>query len=317
MQLGSKLAKEPSLSDKFESIETLDAGSARSLWTDTRPVPEDELQRLWWECWTWTDKVTELERVALSLELQVSSRRLFFPEVDVIPVYASTQEIENLVFGSGAVEQLRNASDSPSFFTVTVRRDQNPWVDDLRARVTGPLEDGPAVCLLDSGVAQAHPLISVALSEADCLTVNPAWGTADDTAGHGTKMAGTILYDDLTYPLADQRTIELPFKLESVKFLPPDGFETTDPQNYGSITQAAVSTVEIHAPDRERVFCMAVTNKDVSGERPTSWSAALDQAASGAMVGDRDDINTIGPRRLSSFPGATFQIRPSRTKSPT
>jgi integrase len=32
---------------------------------------------------------------------------------------------------------------------------------------------------------------------------------------------------------------------------------------------------------------MAVTNKDMSGERPTSWSAALDQAASGAMVGEQ------------------------------
>ena len=51
---------------------------------------------------------------------------------------------------------------------------------------------------------------------------------------------------------------------------------------------------------------MAVTNKDVSGERPTSWSAALDQAASGAMVGDRDDINTIGPRRLFFVSGGNI-----------
>jgi hypothetical protein len=198
---------------------------------------------------------------------------------------------------SGAVEQLRYASDSPTFFTTTVRREQDRWVEDLRARIVGPQEDGPSVCLLDGGVAQAHPLLSVALAETDCLTVDPTWGTADhEPGGHGTSMAGTILYSDLTYPLADQSTLELPFKLESVKFLPPPGFEPTDPTNYGSITQAAVSTVEIHAPERSRVFCMAVTNKDVSGERPTSWSAALDQAASGVLCLRRKCTRYFRPR---------------------
>ncbi|MEO8735494.1 MAG: S8 family peptidase [Edaphobacter sp.] len=290
--------KLPSLLDRFETIATIEAASARSLWTDMRSIVGDKTHPIWWECWTWEDKVTELERAVATMHLQISTRRLIFPEVHVVPVYANIQEIENLLFRTGAIEQLRYANDSPSFFTHTIRRKQNPWVDDLRARVTAPRAGSPAVCLLDSGVAQGHPLLSIALSETDCLSVNPAWGTADDTAGHGTKMAGTILYEDLTYSLADQRTIELPFKLESVKFLPPEGFEPTDPENYGSITQAAVSTIEIHAPERDRVFCMAVTNMDVSGERPSSWSAALDQAASGAMVGDREDENTIGPRRL-------------------
>ena len=51
---------------------------------------------------------------------------------------------------------------------------------------------------------------------------------------------------------------------------------------------------------------MAVTNFDVSGERPTSWSAALDQTASGAMVGDREDVNTLGPRRLFFVSGGNI-----------
>jgi hypothetical protein len=290
-------AKATALSERFESLESVIPGSARSLWTDTRSLPEDPAPMFWWECWTWADRISDLEQTARRLDLQVSSRRLLFPEVHVVPVHGTTEQIETLVFGSGAVEQLRSATDSPSFFAVTVRREQAPWVEDLRSRIIGPRENAPAVCLLDSGVAQAHPLISVALSENDCLTVNPEWGSAD-TLGHRTKMAGTVLYDDLTYALADQRTLELPFRLESVKFLPPPGFVATDPESYGSITQAAISTAEIHAPERERVFCMAVTNKDVSGERPTSWSAALDQAASGAMVGDREDHTKIGPHRL-------------------
>ena len=45
-----------------------------------------------------------------------------------------------------------------------------------------------------------------------------------------------------------------------------------------------------------RVFCMAVTNKDLSGDRPTSWSAAMDQAAAGIMSGEADQPDA--PKRL-------------------
>jgi len=299
--------KRASLADRFDDVAGIQEGTLKSLWADSRDFPEDSNQQLWWECWTWRDAVSELEREATRFELHVSERRLIFPEVEIVPIFASAAQVEPLVYSSGAIEQLRFASDSPSFFTTTVRREQNVWVDDLRARIRGPEEPCPAVCLLDGGVAQSHPLISTALDNADCLTVNPQWGTADhEPGGHGTNMAGAILYGDLTYPLADRRVVELDFKLESVKFLPPPGFIPTDPENYGSITQSAVSTIEIHAPDRSRVFCMAVTNKDVSGERPTSWSAALDQAASGAMVGDREEENAIGPRRLFFVSGGNI-----------
>ncbi|WP_433964629.1 S8 family serine peptidase [Tunturiibacter gelidiferens] len=88
-----------------------------------------------------------------------------------------------------------------------------------------PKAEAPAVCLLDNGVARAHPLLSLGISENDCLSVDPAWGVDDhDPFGHGTSMAGTILYSDLTYPLADQRQVQLDFVLESMKFIPPPGF---------------------------------------------------------------------------------------------
>lgn len=299
--------KTASLSGRFGTVQSLIEGRLTSLWTDTRPFPQEPMAEHWWECWTWRDLGSRLRRAAAALELRVSDRHLTFPEIEVILVHSNVSQLEDLVYLSGAVEQVRFATDSPTFFTTTVRREQQAWTDDLRQRITGPAETAPAVCLLDTGVTQAHPLLNIALSEEDCLTVNPAWGTTDDDrVGHGTNMAGTVLYSDLTYPLADKRQVDLDFKLESVKFIPPPGFQPTDPENYGSITQAAVSTVEVHAPERSRVFCMAVTNGDVSGERPTSWSAALDQVASGAMIADRDDENRLGPRRLFFVSGGNI-----------
>jgi hypothetical protein len=102
-------------------------------------------------------------------------------------------------------------------------------------------------------------------------------------------MAGMALHGDLTAALADTSERRLTHRLESVKFLPPDGFDDSEPQSYGILTQAAVALPEIEAPERPRIYCMAVTNDNVSGATASGWSAALDQAAVGRMIADGDD----------------------------
>jgi hypothetical protein len=127
-------------------------------------------------------------------------------------------------------------------------------------------------------------LIEPALAGGDQHSVNRDWGV-DDNDGHGTGMVGLALHGDLTAPLSDQENRVLKHRVESVKILPPAGFPPTEPRSYGPITQAAVALPEIAVPDRSRVFCLAITNEDVSGARPTAWSAAIDQACAGEMPG--------------------------------
>lgn len=277
---------EPKHQDKFGHVDQIRPGSLQSMWTDMRPLPAED-ESIWWECWCWADRVSELVAVARRNELLVSDRRLRFPEYEVVPVFGDRAQISALVHRSGAIEELRRASDTPSFFMVTVRRDQQGWVEDLTQRLVPPPAEAPHVCLLDNGVANAHPLIAPSLRPADCFSVDQRWGVDDhDPHGHGTNMAGCALYGDLTEPLADRGQIVLRKKLESVKFLPPPGFNPTDPLAYGAITQQAIRVPETANPNRARVYCMAVTNDDVSGERPSSWSAAIDQACAGTMAAD-------------------------------
>ena len=50
---------------------------------------------------------------------------------------------------------------------------------------------------------------------------------------------------------------------------------------------------ETERPGRSRVFCLAVTNEDRSGIRPTTWSSTIDQEAAGVT-----EIGERAPRRL-------------------
>ncbi|WP_312224635.1 S8 family peptidase [Stutzerimonas nitrititolerans] len=286
----------PKLENRLSPVENFSAGSIKTLWTDSRPFPQPT-EALWWECWCLAARVENFVRLAQRLQLRVSEARLSFPDIEVVPVYANAGEIQKLIQNSDAVEELRKASDNPCFFTRTARHEQAAWVEGLIERIRPPASTSPAICILDHGVNQQHPLLSLALAIEDCQSVHPEWG-GHDHDGHGTNMAGSALYGDLTYSLADQRSISLATRLESVKFLPPPGWERNDPANYGVITQSAVSIAETRNNERQRVYCMAVSNTDVSGERPTSWSSAIDQICSGSMVGDEDEDSTETPKRL-------------------
>jgi hypothetical protein len=221
-------------------------------------------------------------------------------------VLATRATIELMLFATGAIAELRRASDTPIFFTEDVAGEQQEWVDRLAERIVWPGTDVPAVCMFDTGGNRSHALIEPALSPEDLHTLDQDWGVNDhDPSGHGTSMAGMILHGDLTAMLSDRSEPRLAHRLESVKVLPPDAFDPNEPQSYGVLTQAAVALPELQAPQRRRVYCMAVTNEDVSGATASAWSAAIDQAAVGRMIADddgadesEDDEEAERPKRL-------------------
>lgn len=291
-------AGNPPNKTKIEAIDTFRAARLETLWTDDpEALPADPQHVMWWALWCWADAENKVEDVCARLNIRAANkdRRLYFPEVIVVPVLASRAVIELMLFATGLIAELRRATDNPVFFTDEVRGEQYEWTDDLARRIVWPPSDAPAVCIFDTGVNRAHALLEPALAASDLHTINADWGVDDhDADGHGTSMAGMVLHGDLTAMLGDQSERRLTHRLESVKLLPPDGFDPNDPQSYGVLTQSAIALPEIAMPDRARVYCMAITNLDVSGATPSSWSAAVDQAASGTMIGDEADA----PRRL-------------------
>lgn len=283
---------------KVEAIEAFRAARLETFWTDhPAALPTDPHQEMWWAVWCHPENEEKVDDICLRLGVRSANRdkRLYFPEVTVVPILTTRATIELMLFATNAIAELRRATDNPAFFIDDVRGEQQAWSNDLAERTIWPANDAPAVCLFDTGVNRGHPLLEPAIATTDMHALDNDWNTDDhDDGGHGTRMAGMALHGDLTAALADQSERTLRHRLESVKFLPPDGFDRSEPRSYGPLTQAAVALPEIESPDRPRVFCMAVTNQDVSGSIPSAWSAALDQAAAGTMIGDETDA----PRRL-------------------
>ena len=299
--------KKPPNEARVSEIQHIRQATFKTFWRDDPDaIPDDPDGKMWWALWCFNDRASQVIETARRIGCRVaeSDTYLHFPDTLVVPVYGRKVAIEILLFGTLGIAELRRASDSPTFFMEEAQGDEREWIDDLAERVTWPHYDTPTVCVLDTGVNRAHPLLEPAVGKGVIDAVNRAWGP-DDHHGHGTGLTGISLHGDLTAALGDQGRRSLKHRAESVKILPPKGFDPNRPNSYGPITQAAISLAEINNPDAPfRVYCLAVTNRDRTGAEATTWSAAIDQCAVGAMIGDEVDD---APKRLFVISAGNIQ----------
>ncbi|SEK00161.1 Subtilase family protein [Sphingobium sp. AP50] len=283
----------PAHESRFAAIERLFASRLTSLWVDRRPLPASDVLT-WWECWCWPDRVDHLVAKAEATGATVAQGRLSFAEREVLFLFTDRAMMARIAASCDAVAELRLGRDDASFFTSGEGRDdQNDWIASVAERLDHAEDaDAVAVCMLDTGVNRAHPLLAPVFATDDLHSVKPAWGV-DDHHGHGSEMAGLALFGDLTAILPSTDAITIPFVGESVKLLAPHGFEATEPGSYGLVTRQAIYRAELSRATRERIFCMAVTQRDVYGPRATSWSASLDVLAFGG-----EELDDLRPRLI-------------------
>lgn len=274
--------------DRFEALEEVRAIDTTALFTGDVDFAAPAV--VWWELWV-RQPVALADRVAVAAQnanIDVHSDRLLFPDTTVIFLHAAAGSVAAFAARiPGAVMEIRRATGTIEIFLDGGGGlDQQDWVGELAARVGVPPEKAPVVCTLDTGVAAAHPLIAPGLRGA--WAYDAAWGADDNhpNGGHGTPLAGLVLYGDLEPLMNGAQPVQLTHGVESMKLLPPQGFPPTKPPSYGVVTQGAVSTVEIQQSDVLRSFCLAISTTDFPPSRPSTWSGALDQIAAGAMPGE-------------------------------
>jgi hypothetical protein len=266
-------------------IDNVTLAALRSVYTDDPALFPAAGEAVWWEAWLRQGHVGSFDAVARRLEVPVQHHRLVFPDREVRLVYADIMTIGRLFLNSDSMAEIRRSKDTPSLFVCWSNVEQAAWAADVANRLVVAEEPEVAICILDTGVTQAHPLLAPALDQDDVHAYDPTW-SGGDAHGHGTNMAGTALYGDLMPLLEANGPVSLTHCLESVKVLPDNG--ENEPKLYGAITAESIARAEISAPNRRRAVCLAVTSDiGTSLGHPSSWSAAIDQLCFGEETTSR------------------------------
>jgi len=205
-----------------------------SFWQDAKNlIPADDPE--WCEVWLSSDQDEVVQRFETLLsQQQVNSKAgvIRFPERAVKIIHASRSQLETITRLSDDIAEYRRAKETAAFWLDQNNKEQAEWVETIIERLEVDRDSDVAVCILDTGVNNGHPLIEPVLNMRDCQTVYPEWGShAHDK--HGTLMAGVCAYGNLQEILTHDELIRLKHCLESVKILPPTGTGTTEPELWG------------------------------------------------------------------------------------
>ncbi len=263
-----------------ESIDSVTQVSPRTLWSDDTSAFPGNLP-IWCEIWIDTT-LSDAGRVnddfaecCKNNNIEYSEKYIVFPEHIVVLAKVNAKQLGCLFNDIGCLSEIRRLAEPNSDLLGFNARSQLEFTDDLQNRVQGPQNPDISVCLLDSGMNASHPLLIPAINgQNSILAAEPGWPSNDDE-GHGTEMAGVVLYDGLKEQLVSSNAVSLHSSIESVRIFPKKGSNAKE--LYGLVTSDAMATIETEHPERNRIYCMAVTDKDSQCDgRPSSWSAMLD-----------------------------------------
>ena len=148
--------------------------------------------------------------------------------------------------------------------------------------ITRPPSDAPRVCVLDSGIASGHPMLSSAVGES--ISVPASLGLPVDEHGHGTQVAGLALYNDISECITNRQFS--PFlwvmsakvtKIEDGPF----GRQMKFPDEKLISTQMREAIEYFHREHGCRVFNISLGDERLvyDGGKPSIWAWTLDDIA--------------------------------------
>jgi hypothetical protein len=259
------------------------AGARLRAWAAREGVPKD--RKLWFEIacrggYRNPPEQTRASRTQIDRQLrrtgQGPPQSFEAPEEVTFFVRLTMEELRAIV---SAVDCVFTYDMVPPDRLTWLMLNDPPHRDIREFTLLPPAADAPSVVLLDTGIATEHPLLKSGILLANSIV--PGMPSPEDTFGHGTKMAGAALYDDLGAAILEGR-FKASHWIHSVRILvtPGQGTGAEEHRQYWpSMTVDAVALAETtDTQTRPRAFALAVTFA-IDPLTPTSWAQAIDQLA--------------------------------------
>ncbi len=138
-----------------------------------------------------------------------------------------------------------------------------------------PPEDASVVAILDTGVAETHPLLANSML-APPSTVIPGETSGADTHGHGTRMAGVAAFSDLAHDLNAGQTPAPRVWMQGIRLT--TGQDRPKPEFMLERTEDAVHEAErVDVP--RRIFSLSLGAPTAQPGGSTPWSVTVDRLA--------------------------------------
>ena len=272
-------------------------------------LSEDTLEEgttYWVELWITGGRLASNERRRQTRQEIEWLLRTFEPHtsVRISEFSAAEHDIYLLPLHAAALRQLPNIV--PEIYRVQPpQRVQVPWLvqnqQDLPlSDCVPPADRETVVVLLDTGIAERHPLLAPAVHAAGRSVVvgNPS---AEDTHGHGTRMAGLVAHRDLAAALAAGGPIEARSRIQGVRVM-EGGSAHGSLEFWPDRTREAIEVAEQVRAARHICNLPLGAVPETPGEQ-TTWGMAIDTLA-----------HNEGDGRLICVP--TGNLQPSQGQPP-
>ncbi len=245
-----------------------------------RPDALDPSDLIWVELWAGGGALASPEhRERVGAALQEFLGRHELAPAQLRPFSATEHDIYMLRLTGAALMEL--PIQLPDVYHLTPP--ERPSIPELIDPQTGPdvppVDEPDAsastVAVLDTGVAERHPLLERAILAPGGSSI-PGESSAGDAHGHGTKMAGVATYGNLAHLLGDGNAIKGRCFLQNQRILRGD--DSPEPEFMLDRTQDAVLDAEAKAASR-RIFNLSVGAPTSRPGDRTAWGSAVDQLA--------------------------------------
>lgn len=304
------------------NIHDIKLATLEAFWTDGQfhSFPETE-EQIWWEVWfrksDFLEKQNSIFQRLINVGAVIGQTELQFVEHVVRLVKATKQQLIDSLLLSDCLAELRKPQEINDFITADSIdfETKREYAEDLLKRTKIAIDDSSVlICLLDSGVNNKHDLLTEIIKDSHLYAWKDGWGVADTHpgGGHGTGMAGLILYGDLTDLLGGTEYYVISNGVESFKIIHPSS--ATNPELFGVVYRDGCNTPFIDRPKNKRVYCISVTNSGIiDNGRPSSSSAAIDEITFGNLHESAEKQliivsgGNIAIRKHSDYPTLNFQ----------